>query len=168
MPCREQDTKAALRLRAWLDDVRAERLRLEERLLAGAAGAASAQQETRSDLEAALLRLSRDKAALEADVAALHAEQKSCHEFLVRACGASAHPSCARAACAACALPRLALAPGSALRAHRPMLCLRSRTLLCLVAREPSPSCRGAAIQLAWHRASPRPAALRFSSHCAS
>jgi hypothetical protein len=80
---RQQEAKVAGQLRAWLDDVRGERLRLEERLLAGGANAA---QETRSDLEAALLCLGRDKAAVEADVAVLRAQQQACHEFLARPC----------------------------------------------------------------------------------
>eukprot|EP00892_Ulva_mutabilis_P002352 jgi/Ulvmu1/12117/UM084_0043.1 len=76
---RQQGERQQGELRAWLDDLRLERQRLEERLLAGAARGA---QETRSDLEAAVQRLSRDKAALGSEVAALQLEQQQQNEFL--------------------------------------------------------------------------------------
>lgn len=82
--CRQQAERQQSELRAWLADVRLERQRLEERLLAGAAGAA---QETRADLEACIHRLSRDKAALHSEVAALQLEHKQQNEYLVRSRG---------------------------------------------------------------------------------
>lgn len=88
--CRQQGERQQAELRAWLDDLRLERQRLEERLLSGGACAA---QETRADIEAAVQRLSRDRAALGSEVAALQLEQQQQNEFVVRPtpCGGLLH-----------------------------------------------------------------------------
>lgn len=94
---RQQAEQQQGELRAWLDDLRLERQRLEERVLAGGACAA---QETRADLEAAIQRLSRDKAALHSEVASLQAEQQQQNDHLVRL------PSCVTKHSCRCVMER--------------------------------------------------------------
>jgi hypothetical protein len=57
-------------LKAWLMEVRIERRRLEDRILQGSA---SASQDVRAELEAALLNLSAAKASAEAELASMDA-----------------------------------------------------------------------------------------------
>lgn len=57
-------------LRMWLMEVRIERRRLEDRILQGTA---SSSQDTRAELEAALLNLSAAKASAEAELASMDA-----------------------------------------------------------------------------------------------
>lgn len=47
------------------------------------AGSGTAAQDTRSDLEDSVLRLGREKSALQAAVSALTVEQRQSHEYLV-------------------------------------------------------------------------------------
>jgi hypothetical protein len=80
MSHRDEQANQAIQLREWLDDIRSDRNRLEGRLMAGSG---TAVQDTRADLEDAVLRLGREKSSLQAAVSALQLEQRESHEYLV-------------------------------------------------------------------------------------